>query len=386
MALYERTGCLIHATYPLYKLLWLREERPDVMQKAARFISSKEYLVRKLTGEYLLDTAVAGGTSLLDTHTLTWDDDALQMAGVRRQQLSALAPPDAVIPSLDAEIAARMGLPASTPLTLGVTDAANSNLGAGAGTPSTATCMIGTSGAYRIIAPEPLLDARRRLWCYSIDGAHWLVGGAISNGGAALAWLHGMLNALRREGDLSYADLFAMAEQVPAGAEGLLCLPLFAGERSPNWNALARGSFVGLTLKHDMSHMVRALLEGVAFRLRTVARALDELTGSTVKEIRASGGFTQSDIWLQIVADALGVDLTLTAWGETSSLGAAFWPMLSAGVVSSLEEAASLVPPVRAQSADSVTAAAYDRIYAVYAQIYDALSPYYDDLSRLAGE
>ena len=201
--------------------------------------------------------------------------------------------------------------------------------------------MVGTSGALRLVAPRPVLHPAGRSWCYAIDAAHWLVGGAINNGGVALSWLRELFNRASGE-QVSFDDLAALAAQAPAGAGGLLCLPFFAGERSPNWNLNARGVFFGLSLQHGAAHMARALLEGVAFRFSSLAEMLAE-AGCAIGEVRASGGFVHSPLWLQITASALQRELRLPSSGETSSWGAAAWALIGAGALGSLEEAGAQV-------------------------------------------
>ncbi|MDP2778731.1 MAG: gluconokinase, partial [Anaerolineales bacterium] len=330
-AIYRQTGCPVHSMYPLYKIIWLREEQPDIFSQAVRFISAKEYVTKRLTGEYLVDFGISGGTSLLNTHSLEWDSQSLDLAGIRASQLSSLASPRQVLKGLNPELAGQMFIPEKTPLVLGSADAVNSSLGAGAVKWGQATCMIGTSGAFRIIAPRVMLDAQVRSWCYAIDEGHWLVGCAINNGGLALTWLRDafnqMLQSLSKDVRISFDELIASASQVRPGADGLICLPFFAGERSPYWNMNARGVFFGLNLNHDARHLARSLMEGVAYRLRSIRDTLNDL-GAEVSEIRASGGFTHSDLWPQIIASVLNHDLAIPANGETSSLGAAFWALL----------------------------------------------------------
>ncbi len=197
------------------------------------------------------------------------------------------------------------------------------------------------AGEYTIVSLQPYLDDQARLWCYAVDEAHWLVGGAINNGGIALAWLKDALFraiSTSSQTELSFEDLVKLAGQVGAGAGGLICLPFFAGERSPNWNLNARATFFGLTLSHDARHLARAVLEGVAFRLRSLDEILAGLVGD-LREVRASGGFTHSDLWPQIIASTLHRDLAAPTWGETSAMGAGLWALRGAGALASLEVA-----------------------------------------------
>jgi gluconokinase len=387
--LYEQTGCPAHGMYPLYKIIWLRENKPEVFREAWRYVSAKEYLFACLTGEYMVDYCLAAGSGLLNAHSLEWEPMCLDTAGIREGQLSQPAAPQTVHGGLKPEIARQMGIRLDVSVVLGSADAANSNMGAGAVQPWQATCMIGTSGAYRVLYPKPILDPRARSWCYAVDEGHWLVGGAINNGGVALSWLRDCLNqALPDTGaadGLSFEDVLALAKRSPPGAGGLICLPLFAGERSPHWNLNARAAFFGMNLGHGAAHLSRALVEGIAFRFRSLSDVLAEI-GVEVKQVVASGGFTQSDFWLQVVTDVLNREMNVPPWGETSCLGAAFWAMLGTGHAADLESLGGLVAPGSACSPDEEQAALYRRIYPLYQSLYRALTGNFAEIARLQQE
>ena len=384
--LYEQTGCPAHGMYPLYKIIWLRENKPEVFRKAWRYVTAKEYIFACLTGEYLVDYCLAAGSGLLNTHSLAWEPLGLDAAGIRRDQLSVPASPQTVHNGLDPEMARQMGIRPDVPAVLGSSDAANSNLGAGAVLPWQATCMIGTSGAYRVLCPQPILDRQARSWCYVVDETHWLVGGAINNGGVALSWLKDCLNQALPDSvtanGLSFEDVLALASRSPAGSGGVICLPLFAGERSPHWNLNARATFFGMGLSHGVTHLSRALVEGIAFRFKSLSDVLAEV-GVEVKQVIASGGFTQSDFWLQVVTDVLNREMVVPPWGETSCLGAAFWAMLGTGCAANLESLNDLVKPGRSCLPGKENAALYQRIYPLYQRLYRDVSGSFEDIARL---
>lgn len=387
--LYQRCGCPVHGMYPLYKILWLRQEKPELFAQAARFITAKEYLFEQLTGRQVVDYSLASGSGLLNIHTLEWDSQSLELAGIGPNQLSEPASPLTTFRSLNRNLAEATGISTDTPVVLGSSDAANSNFGAGATLPWQATCMVGTSGAFRIITHSPLLDPAARTWCYAIDGMHWLVGGAINNGGIALSWLKDILNqALSQslnKNELSFGDLITLAGQAGAGAGGLVCLPFFAGERSPNWNLNARAILFGLTLHHDIRYISRAVLEGVAFRLRSLSEILCTLSGD-IREVRASGGFTHSSLWPQIIASVTNRDLLVPTWGETSSLGAAFWAMLGAGALPHFEKASELVTIGEQFSPNPEEVAIYDRLYPIYVGLYASAQNAFDQIAAIQKE
>ncbi len=383
--LYRETGCPAHGMYPLYKVMWLRENRPEVFQHARRYVSAKEYVGFRLTGTWQVDYSLAAGSGFLNTDTLQWSDLALNLAGIRKDQLSPLAAPVALLGKLQAEVAAQMGIPVNTPVAMGSSDAVNSSIGAGAVDPTQATLMVGTSGALRVVSPRPVLDPKARSWCYAIDERHWLVGGAINNGGVALSWLRDCLNQAHAGQPLTFEDVLALASRAPAGSRGLVCLPFFAGERSPNWNLNARAALFGMSLEHELRHVARALLEGIGFRFKSLLQVLSEI-GLDVKQIVASGGFTKSEVWLQVMADVLGRDLNVTAWGETSALAAAFWAALAAGRAGSMEEIRKWVHHSYACRPVPENTAVYERVYTVYTKLYQAAAGSFDDIARLQND
>jgi gluconokinase len=384
--LYRETGCPVHGTYPLYKIMWLRDERPEIFRQAWRYVSAKEYVFSSLANEYLVDYSLAAGSGLLNTHSLQWNPQCLDLAGIREEQLSSLSSPLTLHKGLNPELAQQMGIPKDVPIVLGSSDAVNSSLGAGAASPWQATCMVGTSGALRVISPRPILDEKARSWCYAIDENHWLVGGAINNGGVALSWLRDCLNqafpnALLAK-SLSFEDVLALAGRAKPGSGGLICLPFFAGERSPHWNLNARAMFFGMTLEHGVSHLAMALVEGIAFRFKHLQEVLLDV-GLEVRQIIASGGFTKSDLWLQVMADALNRELTVPVWGETSALGAAFWALLGAGRVDTLEMAGGLVELGNSCRPRQESAEIYDKMYPLYLKLYHYLGEAFDDAAEL---
>jgi gluconokinase len=384
--LYRETGCVPHSMYPLYKILRLREEFPETYEKAARFVSAKEYVLYRLTGHHVVDYSIASGSGLLNIHRLGWNETSLELAGITPAHLSSLCDPRQSLGPIQPHWADQMGIPPRTPLIVGSSDAVNSSIGAGAIHPWQITCMVGTSGAIRRISPQPILDENGRCWCYGMDRNHWISGGAIHNGGIVLSWFRDLLHQpfpdLGPGQNRSFDDLALLAADVRAGAEGIVCLPFFAGERSPNWNLNASAAFFGLTLRHGVEHLARALLEGVAFRLRSVMERVAR-QGEEVRQVRASGGFTRSPLWLQIVSDVLNRELAVPRWGETSCLGAAFWALVATGAFKDIEEAAAQVETQEVVRPADPEVQIYDALYALYGDLYQALSPFFDRAARL---
>lgn len=376
LELYKRTGCPPHPMYPFYKLLWLKEERPEVFKKTRRILSVKEFVFHRITGKYAVDYSLASGSGFLNAKTLRWDELALEVAGVKPDIFSPLCEPTSSFSFVNEEIAQKIGVPQKTIVVMGSSDAVNSSLGAGAVSPNQATCMVGTSGAMRVMERKPIIDEKMRTWCYAIESGRWLIGGAINNGGIILDWLKDVLEIS------STSDILSMAEKSEIGGKGVICLPFFAGERSPNWNFNARASILGLTLEHKKEHIARAFLESIAFRLRSVQNALSELVPD-IGEVRVSGGLTQSSFWLRMLAGVLKKEILVPAWKETSALGASIWAMIGAGVFNGLGDASKLVKVEEKFEPDPQEVQTYDRTFRLYEKLYNLLSPIFSEFSAL---
>lgn len=375
-ALYRRTGCPIQPMYPLAKLAWLRQEQPDVFRRARTFLGIKDYLLYRMTGRFLTEYSVAAGTGLMDIRRLRWDPEALALVGVSEAQLPKLLPPETPFEGVQPDAAAALGIPAGITVVLGGSDGALANLGAGAITPGCAALTIGGSGAMRFVSPHPLTHPHEHTWCYLLTGGAYLVGGAINNGGIVLDWYHDTFSPVEGEQE--------QAAALPPGAEGLLFLPYLNGERCPRWNADARGVIFGLSLRHGRAHLVRAIMEGVAFRMYSVFSALSEL--ADIREIRASGGFIRSPLWLQIVADVFGREIVLPDTQEMSGVGAVFMAMRALGLVDSLEDTARLVRTGAGARPDPNRHAIYRALYAQFESIYAHLTEDFAALSAFRNE
>lgn len=373
VSLYRATGTPIHPMAPLSKLLWFAEHRPELAARTHRWVSIKEYLLRRLCGSDVVDLSVASASGMLDLETGRWHDEALAVAGIDVEQLGRPVPTTTVIDQLRDDVAHRLDLPRATPVVVGASDGVLANLGVGATVPGVAALSIGTSGAIRVTAPRPRTDPDMRTFCYALTPDRWVLGGAISNGGLVLRWLG---EQVLGQGD--YDALIADAAAIPAGSEGVLMLPYLTSERAPQWSPLRGGVLFGLLVDHTRGHVVRAALEGVALQLRLVASALRD-ADADFERIRVTGGFVRSDLWLQIVADVLDTALEVPRTPEGVAFGAAMLARLALGEVDNLDEATSDVEISRTVE-PSADASAYDRVASRYAELVGSLQPLLRDI------
>jgi gluconokinase len=389
-ALYRRTGCPLHPMYPLAKILWFRHERPELFRAAAKFVSIKEYVLHRLTGEWLVDASLASGSGLFDNRRLDWDSEALAAVGITPDRLSAIRPTTHVVTRWASDA---FGMPPEVPLVLGAGDGMLSTLGAGAVGKGQYTAMIGTSGAVRLCVDAPLTDPKSRNWCYNLCDDLWIVGGAINNGGLAFRWARDKFAAneqhVAEKLNLdTYEVLSRYAEQKPAGSDGLVFLPFLTGERSPHWNANARGVLFGLNLNHGKRHLMRATLEGILYSMYSVFRSLRDLAGDDAAvEIRSSGSFSRSNVWVQMMADVFGHPIVLPGPPEGSAFGAAALGMIATGRLGRPDDVRKIVGAPKAIARPNATHhERYQKLYGIYERVYRNLLDEFDEIARLQRE
>jgi gluconokinase len=278
-------------------------------------------------------------------------------------------PTTTVVDGMRPELAEKLGIERGTAVVVGASDGVLANLGVGAVRPGVAAMSIGTSGAIRVTAGEPSTDPQMRTFCYTLTDRHWVLGGAISNGGLVLRWLAESLL-----GSDDYDELTAAAAALPPGSDGVLMLPYLTGERAPRWSPLRGGVLLGLRVEHHRGHVVRAGLEGVALQLRLVADALRE-AGADAERLRVTGGFVESRVWLQIVADVLSSELEVPHVEEAVAYGAALLALHALGHVDDLDAAADGIDVLRTVTPEPANVARYDEVAVRYAELVDRLEP-----------
>lgn len=324
-ALYARTGTPIHAMSPLAKLLWLRQTQPELHQRAARFVSLKEWLWHGWFGEWQVDESIASATGLYQLATRQWDAEALALAGVTPGRLSTLVPTTSTRAGLREPRLLAAGLTTNTPFTIGASDGALANLAVGALDADRMALTIGTSVAARVGVAVPTTNQATRMFCYALADGRFVAGAASNSGGGVLDWL--AHRALAGPGDIG--ALIAAAERATIG--DLLCLPYIAGERAPLWDARAQGVFFGLTTQTDAVALMRAAIEGVLYNAYWMASDLFPVVG-TPSTLLASGKLLESQWIRQFVADLFALPVILPEGADASAVGAVTLANIAAGV------------------------------------------------------
>jgi gluconokinase len=314
--IYNRTGTPVHAMSPLSKLIWLKNEQPEIFGRSAMFLGIKEYIFHRFFGAYYIDHSIASATGLFDIHTLSWNEQALKAAGITADQLPVPVPANQVVSGLRPAIAEELGIPADTPFIIGASDGCLAQLGSRALDKGHATLTIGTSGAMRVAGDMPLVDKKERLFTYLLTDEIYITGGASNNGGVVLQWQ--MEQLLQRP----FNELPSQIDKALATApDGLLCLPYLLGERAPVWDSNATAAFIGIQPQHASEHFTRAVIEGICFALLNIKEALTETVGP-IEKISVSGGFTNTPAWIQRLSDIFGQEMHCEQANDASAQGA----------------------------------------------------------------
>jgi xylulokinase len=363
------TGNVALTGFTAPKLLWVREHEPEAWARARHMLLPKDYVRLRLTGEHALDVADGAGTVLFDLAARKWSDEVVAALALDRGLLPRTVEGPEVVGVVSQAGAAATGLRAGTPVVGGAGDQAANAVGVGAVVPGIGAMSVGTSGVVFVPTSGPAIEPEGRLhaFCHAVPDTWHLMGVTLSAAGS-LRWLRDALAP-----DRSWDELTALASGVPPGSEGLVFLPYLTGERTPHPDPVARGAFVGLTVRHGLGHLVRAVLEGVAFSLRDVFGLVRTTAPVPLRELRASGGGTNSALWRQIIADVLGVPLSLTRTSEGVASGAAILAAVAAGWYGSVEAACAAMVEVGESTAPGAEAGAYEGAYAVYRDLYPAL-------------
>ena len=364
--------------FTLTKFLWVRENEPENWKRVKSVMLPKDYVRFRLTGERAIDMADASGTLMLDVTNRRWSREVLQAVQIDEALLPRLYESPDVCARISEAGAKATGLKAGTPVVAGAGDQAAGAIGMGIVTPGAVSATIGTSGVVFAATDRPALDPQGRLhtFCHAIPG-RWHVMGVTQSAGLSLRWFRDNFGA-KTAGD-PYESLSAEAATVPPGSEGLLWTPYLMGERTPYLDANARAALVGLTASHTRAHVVRAILEGVAYSLKDSFTIFQEMK-VPVKTIRLGGGGARSPLWRQIQADVYDHEVEIVEAEEGAAYGAAIlggvgakmWPSVDAACEAVVKVTTRVPPNPKAAAMMSENYAAYRRVYPATRNIFGA--------------
>ena len=370
------TGNVALTGFTAPKILWVKENEPDVFARAKHVLLPKDYVRYKLTGEYAMDKADGAGTVLFDLKSRDWSDDVLAALEIPR----AWMPPTFEGPDctgyVTTEAAALTGLKIGTPVAAGGGDQAASAVGTGAVRAGVVSISLGTSGVVFATTDGPTVEPAGRLhaFCHSVPGKWHLMGVMLSAAGS-LRWHRDTFAP-----GTSYDELLAPVSKIPAGSDGLLFLPYLTGERTPHPDPLARGAFVGLTIRHSLPHLTRAVLEGVAFGLRDSFELMKHSGLANVTQVRVTGGGARSPLWKQILADILQAEVVTVNTMEGAAYGAALLAATGSGVFGGVEAACDRTIQITGSVHPGEDQSVYEKQYGLYRGLYPALTATFRNL------
>jgi xylulokinase len=364
------TGNVALTGFTAPKILWVKENEPDIFAKAKHVLLPKDYIRYKLTGEYAMDKADGAGTVLFDLQSRDWSEKVLSALDIPRAWMPRTFEGPEFTGYVAAEAASLTGLKVGTPVAAGGGDQAAQAVGVGAVEPGIVGLTVGTSGVVFATTPSALIEPEGRLhaFCHAVPNM-WHFMGVMLSAAGSLQWYRDTLAP-----NISFDDLLKEAESIPAGSEGLQFLPYLSGERTPHPDPLARGAFIGLTLRHSRAHMTRAVLEGVAFGLKDSFTLIQNAGLGAITQVRASGGGTKGALWRQIFASVLNAELVTVNTTEGAAYGAALLAGVGAGEWADVFSACKASVKVTGSTLpDSSQVGIYQKSYPLYQELYPAL-------------
>lgn len=351
------------------KILWVQEHEPEIWKQVRHILLPKDYVRYKLTGAFASDRAGGAGTILFDLAKRDWSPEVLAALDIPSEYLPKTYEGTDVTGTLAPAVVDDLGLPAGIPVFGGGGDQAAAAVGTGAVRAGVISLSLGTSGVVFATTDDPFIepDGRLHAFCHSVPGKWHLMGVMLSAAGS-LRWHRDTFAP-----GTDYDTLLKPAADVPAGSDGLFFLPYLTGERTPHPDPLARGAFVGLTVRHGFAHLTRAVLEGVSFGLRDSFELMKSSGLENISQVRVTGGGARSPLWRQILANVFGVEIVTVNAEEGAAYGAALLAATGSGAFGSVDEACDATITITGCTGPGKDQSIYDVIYPLYSELYPAL-------------
>lgn len=381
--LYQNTGTPIHAMSPLSKITWIRENEPEKFEKAAKFISLKEYVIYQLTGDFYIDYSLASATGIFNLLELNWDKEALRFAQIDASYFSK--PVDIFHSDLKIKepILKSLRLPKNTALIIGSSDGCLASLSAGSLNSKQAIISVTSSGAVRVFGKEFLVNNKGSFFNYILEKDHYISGGPTNNGGVAFEW------AARGFGGSNFdmpmeeilVNLQNDAAKVREGAEGLLFLPYLQGERAPIWNSNARGVFFGLNITHEPKHIIRATLEGILYEIYSIGKSIKEYRN--FESLHLNGYNAMHPLWAGIICDLFGMHVSVSTYKHSPNIGAAMVGLTAMGVYDTLESSLEIAPPGNELNPNKAKNKTYAKYFSLFERLTHKLESEFEEIAKL---
>ena len=364
--------------FTLPKIWWVQRHEPEIWKRVRKIMLPKDYVRFRLTGAHAIDVADASGTLILDVVNRRWSKEMMEASNLSQEMLPTVLESQEISGKISDAGAKASGLRAGTPVVAGAGDQAAGAVGMGIVRPGAVSATIGTSGVVFAATASPEFDPKGRIhtFCHAVP-KRWHVMGVTQAAGFSLRWFRDQFGVAGDSSRDPYDRLMDEASNAPAGSDGVLWAPYLMGERTPHLDPSARGALVGLSSTHTRAHVVRAILEGVAYSLRDTLTIFAELKLPT-ESIRLGGGGARGGLWRQIQADVYGMPVDIVEAEEGPAYGAALLAGVGVGVWSSVDEACDTAVRVATRvQPDSASSAVMNKQYAAYRRLYPALREVY---------
>jgi xylulokinase len=371
------TGNVALAGFTAPKILWVQQNEPEVYAKARHILLPKDYIRFKLTGEYALDKADGAGTVLFDLKSRNWSAEILGKLNIDPAWMPRTFEGPDFTGHVTTSAAEATGLIAGIPVAAGGGDQAAQAVGVGAVETGVVALTVGTSGVVFAPTSSALVEPEGRLhaFCHAVPGM-WHFMGVMLSAAGSLQWYRDTIAP-----NMTFDDLLKEADGIPEGSEGLQFLPYLSGERTPHPDPLARGAFIGLTLRHGRGHMTRAVLEGVSFGLKDSFTLIQNAGLGEIKQVRASGGGTKSKLWRQILASVLEAELVTVNTTEGAAYGAALLAGVGAGAWPDVPNACNEAVKITGSTIpDPAQEESYRKAYQLYRDLYPVLKASFEKM------
>lgn len=375
--IYQRTGMPIHPMAPIYKLLWLKKTNNDLYQRVDKWMGIKEYLIYRLTGEFVQDIPLAAGSGMLNLNSLQWDQEILKKLALTDEQLPKLVKPATIISNFNEKYLKKLNLTKDTITVVGASDGYLSTIGVGVLDDQNMAINVGTSGAARVITKNSLIDKQVRNFCYPIEKNSYLIGAPVNNGGIVFDWARRTILGPNS----SVSEMLDLAKKSVAGSYGLIFHPYLAGERAPVWDADAKGSFVGLTSNNTKAQMVRSVIEGIILNLYLAAEGI--LTEfDQIARLKVTGGFMQSDFIKQLTANIFNLPVASVNNSQSGTFAAMFLARISLGLSQNFDEIGQIVREEQVFYPQAQEVKVYQDLLPIYREITEDLRKNYRKITE----
>jgi xylulokinase len=386
-AFYGITGHRISSSYSLSKLTWIKKHEPDIYRQTYKMLNAKDYVIYRLTGKFATEYSDASGTNAFNLNTFEWSDPILDAAGIDKDKLPDLYASTHVIGGVTRRAAQITGLAEGTPVVMGGGDGMCASVGAGCIREGVAYNYLGSSSWISISTKKPLLDKKMRTfnWAHIVPG-YIAPCGTMQCAGGSYSWLKENIclheaDIAQKKGENVYELINRQAEQSPAGANGVLYMPYLIGERSPRWNSLAKGAFLGLKMENNHADICRAVMEGVILNLNVILSIFQGF--EPLKDMTVIGGGGKGRAWLRIMADVYGLPIKKSSrLEEATSIGAAVTAGVGVGLLSGFDCVDRFVQVEEKIDPMPKNSARYEKSKRLFEACYEALEPVFPLFQR----